>query len=191
MSQNFKLFRLFDTAVFVGVNAIPTAAFIYACLHGLTANTQAFALMLIVTACFWAGYVVFLLARKVYLDSISYVTKDNLGIITNGFDVKQADIEALTADTITKWNSACNFTSSAVAIDGLVIEFKTPPVTPENRNFGSLAGFLSGGKAVVGFKADLKTTAFQHELGHAVHHEFTNAWDNDACHKFMAKFNLL
>lgn len=190
MSTYFKLFRLSDALLFVGTNAIPTGAFIYACLHSLSSQPQAFALMLVVTVCFWAGYVAFLLNRRAYLNTFSYVTKDTVAIITNGFDVKQADIEALTADSIVKWNAACQFDRAANGVEGLVVEWKTFPVTPENRNFGTLAGYLIGAKAVVGYKSDLKITAFQHELGHAIYKEYTGEWNNDACHAFMKLHNL-
>ena len=191
MSQYFKLIRFPETLIFLGVLSIPTFAFIYACLNGLIAQPQAFALMLVVTSAFWLGYAGFLAIRKSYLNKLTFVTKDTLGIISNGFDIKQSDIEALTAETIAKWNIACKFDRAVKGIEGIVVEFKSFPVTPDNRNFGSLAGYLIGGKAVVGYKSDLKTTAFQHELGHAIHKEFTGVWDNEACHKFMAANNLL
>lgn len=191
MSQYFKLFRLPETLIFLAVLSLPTGAFIYACLNGLSAEPQAFALMLVVTITFWLCYVGFLISRKIYLNKITFVTKDGLGIINNGFDVIQEDVEGLTAETILRWNDACKFNRSASAMEGLVIEFKSFPVNPDNRNFGSLAGYLVGGKAVVGYKTDLKTTAFQHELGHAIHHEFTGIWDNEACHNFMKLNNLL
>ena len=191
MSSYFKLFRLSDTLMFCGINAIPTAAFVYACLNGLTQQTQAFALMLVVTFCFWAAYIAFLINRKIYLNTITFITKDNIGIITNGFNVTQNAVEPLIAETIAKWNTACKFDKAAEALDGIVVEFKTYPVTPENRNFGTLAGYLIGAKAVVGYKDDLKTTAFQHELGHAIDHLYTGVWDNDACHAFMRLNGLL
>jgi hypothetical protein len=191
MSNYFKLIQPMPTLIFAGVLSVPTGAFIYACLHGLAAQHQGFALMLVVTLAFWAGYVAFLVNRKIYLNTITYVTKDDVGIITNGFNVKQSDIEALTAETIAKWNAACKFTGSAAGVDGIVVEFKNPPVSPDFANYGNLAGYLIGGKAVVGYKDDLKTTAFQHELGHAIYHEWTGTWDLDACHKFMGANGLL
>src|SRR6266705_3628899 len=102
MSSYFKLFRLKDALLFYGANTMPTAAFIYACLNGLSQNGQAFALMLTITICFWLGYLGFILNRKHYLSQITYVTKQDVAINTNGFDIKQTEVEALIDDSIIK-----------------------------------------------------------------------------------------
>ena len=187
--SDFKLFRPLDTVSFVGINSIPTAALVYACSHGLAANPQALALMIVVTACFWGIYVAFLIARRAFLKRITFITKHNIAVIANGFDVKQSDVEAKTDDVIARWNKACNWTKSAECLDGMWIEFRQFPVVVHSV-IGPLAGFLIGNNAVIGYRVDLDQTAMTHEEGHAIHEVFYGKPDNDACHKFMADHNL-
>lgn len=189
MVQDFKLFRVLDTVTFLGVNSIPTIALIYACLHGLASNGQALALMIIVVAAFWGIYGLFLYKRQQFLNKITFITKHQIAVMANGFDVKQADVEAETDEMITKWDAACNFNKSADSLVGLWVSFATFPIE-DRRAIGHLAGFLLGNNCVIGWKSDLKITAFQHELGHCVHHKFTGVWDNSGCHNFMAAHNL-
>ena len=188
MSQNFKLFRLKDLLMFGAACSLPTFALIYSILHGLTG--QPLAMLITVTACFWGLYGLFLYNRQRFLNKITFITKHKIAIIANGFTVKQSDIELLTDDSINKWNTACNFDRSAKAVEGLWVEFKPFPIT-DHAKLGNLAGYTVGQNCVIGWKENIAETAFQHELGHEIHHEFTGAWSNDACHKFMSNNQLL
>ena len=189
MIQAFKLFRWIDFLTFGIVNGLVTAVYIYALLNGVVAQTSGFIGLTLVTACFWAiyGYTIFL--RKQYLSQITFITKHQMAVITNGFKVTQADVEAETDEMIAKWNTACKFEKAADSLVGLWIKFDTYPID-DMTSFGSLAGYTVGTSSVIGWKANLKDTAFQHELGHHIHHEFTGIWSNTACHQFMHDNNL-
>lgn len=187
MSQNFKLFRLKDLLIIGGASLMPTFALIYAAYYGVSG--QPLAMLITVAACFWALYVLFLVNKQQWLNKITFITKHQIAIMANGFAVKQNDIESLTDDIIDKWNTACKFDRSAKALDGLWVEFKSFPVK-DHEELGNLAGYTVGQNCVIGWKENLKETAYQHELGHEIHHEFTGVWDNDKCHQFMANNNL-
>ena len=47
-----------------------------------------------------------------------------------------------------------------------------------------------GNNVVIGYKENLIETAYQHELGHVVHKEFTGMASNDKCHEFMTENKL-
>lgn len=187
MQKDFKTFRWLDLITMGGVNLLPTFCLIYAIYYGISG--QPLFMLSLVAACFWGIYGLWLYQRKQYIDKITFITKHQIAVIANGFEVKQSDIESLTDETIQKWNTACNFDRSAKSLEGLWVEFRTFPVDP-HRTFGTLSGFTIGNNSVIGWKADLKTTAFQHEIGHTIHHEFTGEWSNDGCHEFMAKYSL-
>ena len=189
MVQSFKLFRWIDFVTFGIIEGFVTSVYVYALLNGLYAQTSGFWGLTIVTACFWAIYGYTLILRKQYLSKITFITKHQIAVIANGFDVKQADVEAETDELIIKWNTACKFDKAADALVGLWVKFDTFPIT-DMANMGTLAGYTVGSSSVIGWKADLKDTAFQHELGHHVHHLFTGYWSNTECHKFMQANNL-
>lgn len=187
MQQDFKLFRWLDILTFCGVNSIPTFCLIYSLCYGLSG--QPLFMVSLVTACFWGCYFLFLYNRKKYLNRITFVTKHQIAIIANEFSVKQSDIENLTDEIIQKWNAACNFNKSAESLVGLWVEFRPFPVILHSK-INPLAGYLIGNSSVVGWKEDLKSTAFQHELGHKIHEVYAGYASNDACHKFMTDHSL-
>src|ERR1700748_1707569 len=144
--------------------------------------------MILVTACFWLVFGAYLLTRKLFLNKITFITKQQVGVMTNGFDVKQADAEAEIDETIKNWDAACNFNKSSDAVNGAIVSFKSFPV--EDAEAVKLAGFTVGYSCCVGWKADLKETAFQHELGHIIHVVYYGSANNDVCHQFMKEHDL-
>lgn len=186
MAQDLKTFRWIDFAMIGGASSIPTFCLIYAINYGVSG--QPLAMLSVVTASFWGIYALYLYHRKQFINTITFITKQDVGIITNGFDVKQLEVESEIDEAIKNWNIACNFDRSAKALDGALVSFKTFPV--QDRTVLNLAGFTIGNSCTVGYKPDLKQTAFQHELGHILHKEYSGVYDNEACHKFMKDHNL-
>lgn len=186
MADNFKLFTWIDVASFCGINSIPTFCLIYSLCYNLK-GAPLYG-MITVTACFWLVFAAYLFNRQLFLNKITFITKQQVGVMTNGFDVKQADAEAEIGETIAAWDAACKFNKSAEALNGALVSFKTFPVA--DRKTLNLAGFTIGNSCTIGWKTDLKETAFQHELGHIIHHEYTGEYNNDACHQFMAANKL-
>jgi hypothetical protein len=186
MNNNFKLCTLLDLVTFGGVNMVPTFCLIYSLCYKLR-GAPLYG-MIATTACFWLVFGAYLLARKLFLNKITFITKQQVGVITNDFAVKQADAEAEIDQTIAAWDVACKFNKSAETLDGAMVEFQTFPVA--DAQGVKLAGFTIGNSCCVGWKTDLKETAFQHELGHIIHIEYYGSANNDACHLFMKQNNL-
>ena len=187
MSQEFKLFRWVHLLVFGTANLIPTFCLIYAIHYGVSG--EPLAMLSVVTGLFWGIYGLFLYQRNKFLNRITYITKHDIAVITNGFNVKQDDVERLTDDTIKAWDAACDFDRSAKSLEGLWVEFKTFPVKLHSK-VGTFAGYTIGNNVVIGYKDNLIETAYQHELGHVIHKEFTGMWNNDKCHEFMTESKL-
>lgn len=186
MNKNFQLCTWLDLASFGGVSALPTFALIYSLCYKLRGGPLYG--MIATTACFWLVFGAYLLARKLFLNKITFITKQQVGVMTNGFDVKQADAESEIDETIAAWDAACKFNKSAGALEGAMVSFKTDPVA--DAQGVKLAGFTIGNSCCVGWKADLKETAFQHELGHIIHIVYYGSANNDEAHKFMAANKL-
>lgn len=187
MVQDFKLIRWLDLVTFGGACFFSTLCLICFIINKVSGD--ALNIMLITTICFYGVYGVFLYARQKFLNKITFITKHQIAVIANTFKVDQTEFEAETDEMITKWNAACNFDKSAGALVGLWVEFQQFPLTLSGNN-EELAGYLKGNNAVVGWKPDLKTTALQHEMGHAIHAVYYGSLNNDVAHKFMTDNKL-
>jgi len=186
MSVDFKLIRPLEIAM-SSVALMPTAMLIYGLAYNISG--EPLILMSVVTGLFWAIILLNIFLRYSFLKKITFITKHDMAIVSNGFAVKKEDVEKLTDETIAKWNTAMGVNKAAQSLAGLWIEFRTFPVS-HARVMGPLAGYLIGSNAVVGFKENLKETAMTHEQGHKIHEGFIGHPDNDKCHQFMQEHNL-
>lgn len=188
--DQMKVFRLYDFLTFGMVGVLADGIMAYFLVNGLNLDAQKIALMIVVGLAFWVPYVVLLLGRLKFTKSISYVTRQGLPVVTNGFDAKQADVEAEIDRTIKLWDAATGKKIAAEAIQTLFIEFKHFPVYEEGNMARKFAGLLKNKWALVGYKPDLQKTALAHELGHEIHYKLVGYYDNEECHKYMAEHHL-
>lgn len=186
-NSNFKVFRWIDFLSFGLLALAVTAVAIYAIIAGTNLTANAIALLIVMSLAFYIPYVVILVARHKRLSKINFITKHGIAVFTGGFDVSKEEVENITAEAIILWKNATKWKDAQTAVDGLFIYFKEYPV---ERNLSKFAGYLIGKHAVIGWKEDLDKTALFHELGHAIHREWTGKSDNDAAHKFMKAHNL-
>jgi hypothetical protein len=186
----FSAFRLSDLLTFGAFGALLTvlAGIVYA--NGVTG--EPLALMIFIAVIAWAIYGLVVYGRYKLTRRITYITKQKVAVITNGFSAKKEDVESIIDKVIADWNAAIGWSGSAKALEGFFVEFRAYPVKMHSRpNAGLFAGFTTGNGSVVGYKDDLSTTALFHELGHKVHWQWTGEANNDECHKFMAEHNLV
>lgn len=183
-----KVFTFKDFLRFALIAIFANIIFIYFLLNSVT-KIQNVVMTIVTGLCFWLPYVSVLKTRRDWIKSVAFVTKHGLPVITNEFDVKQADVEAVTDETIEAWDIVLN-KNAADVIDTLFIEFKPYPVHHWRDPSKALAGMLIGKKAVIGHKPDIHATALSHELGHEIHYNYIGYYDADSCHEFMKKNRL-
>jgi hypothetical protein len=153
------------------------------------------ALLISVTAAFFAVYVGFLIYRYRFLSKISFTTRHKLHVITNGFEVTQSEIESITSSTLDSWAYVIAMQTKedyhkrlSDSIEELFVIFREYPV--RHPSLGKAAGYAIGDNIVVGFIDPVAESAFGHELGHYFYAELTGKFENAACHQFMKENGL-
>jgi len=161
-----------------------------------TVSVAAYALMSTVSVAFLFIYGFFVYERHKFIARVDFVTKQDLAVITNGFKIKQSDVEQLTELTISSWQSVTGWTGVKSAIDKghddlLWVEFKSGTVECD-QVVGKLAGYTIGRSIVVGFaeRPNLDDTAFRHELGHVIFSAWKNNYDQSAEHAYIREHGL-
>jgi hypothetical protein len=185
--DKFGLFRLKDMAPTAGIALITSSLTIYAYSNGTTGAPLV--MLIFVSLLFWLGLGVLVFLRKQYLNKISFISKHNLAIVSNGFPVKKDDVEAVIDSTIKGWYAASGWSGCADAIIGLWVFFDKYPV-PHNFSQRNIAGYIAGDVITVGYLENMTKTALMHELGHKIHTAWTGVDDEVAAHKFMNAHNL-
>ena len=185
-----NLFRLIDVVSFGSPFIVCSTLTIYAACHGVTGSPLA--LLSVVSLAFLAIYVVILVARYRFIKRITFTTTHGLHVITHNFPISQNEIEQITESTIVSWAGVLqtygqNTGMCREAVKDLYVFFKDFPII---NSFGKFAGYAYGDVVVVGYKADLNSTALAHELGHYIYKEWMGTFENTDCHAFMRKHNL-
>ena len=173
---------------------ISTVITMYGYFNGL--RGEPLALLIVLSIVFASVFLAFVAYRWKFVSTITYTTKHNLHVITNGFPALKDDVENVTTSTINSWNfalSKINYpkkyqTMCENAINDLFVVFKEFPI--KHDRLGKLAGFAMGDAVVVGYKEDLDNTALAHELGHFIFKKYSGIFDNETCHAFMKTHGL-
>lgn len=122
----------------------------------------------------------------------SFITKHNLYVATNGYNVSQEDVEKITENTILEWQAALNWIGTRHALEKYpsVVFFCEKPFTCDCLT-GKLNGLYIDRALIIGYDHVLERTSLRHEIGHLLHASyFGNEVNAEKSHKFMLDYGL-
>lgn len=185
--EDFKLFRIIDMLMPGSLGPITTViAVLVAMSAGVALSAKL--LMFAVAACMWFIYGAMIYNRYQYLKKIDYITSDGVGIISNGIKLERAQLESITKNMISKWETVIKWGESTTAIYGTIIIFTNPPLELNGVKYNGYT--INNVCHVAMILPDPDKTAMEHEMGHVIYNAWTNTYDNDACHAYMKAHGL-
>jgi len=154
----------------------------------LAITLQVKIMMFVVAATFFFIYGTIVFNRYRYLKKIDFITSSGVGVMTGGYKIDHASVEAIVKTTISQWKAVTKWGRVAEAVYGTVVVFHTPPLVLNGITYH---GYTVNNTCNVSHENDdLNYTAMSHEIGHVIYNNWTNTYLNDAAHKFMADNKL-
>jgi len=155
-------------------------------------GTEGLALMWVITSLFWGVYAALLIKRWLFIKTITFTTRHNMHVITNGFDVDQSEVEKITDETATLWENATKWKGCSKAVRKELFLVCKPYPVQHLAKLDKVAGYTVGTNMIVGFKKDqpVADTAFAHELGHIIYYAKFKSWSEADSHAYMRRNKL-
>lgn len=176
-----RVFRWIDFLTFGAAAVLATATAVWAQMT--PQRTSAYFVTWAAAAGFWFVYLMLLLNRLRLRRSVWYVTRHGLLVMRSNLRPLplKGEVEDLTEETLQAWRKAADAITAVLpelrgtfdrklrgAVDGLFCHWRPFPFEHRARPGFHFTGLSSGDTILVGYRAPLATTAFQHELGHVL-----------------------